>query len=210
MTYLAFPLSALLAGALTPVTAKVASRQVLRLPLLGLPLSLAITTVLLWASQHLTTVNFAASLAIAVVSAILATQFVIDLCVRRLLRELSYAGFALFLLLMLLVEPGSASGVRGALLGALLMTAVTALLVVVSKGALGLGDLHLSPLLGALIGWFSPSAVLLAWMITALTGALFTLVGLASKRLSRGTMIPYGPFMIFGTLAAVVVVSVRT
>lgn len=77
-------------------------------------------------------------------------------------------------------------------------------------GSKTLGDLHLSPLLGALIGWFSPGAVLLAWMVTAIAGALFTSVGLATKRLSRTAMIPYGPFLVFGTVVSVAVIAIRS
>jgi prepilin signal peptidase PulO-like enzyme (type II secretory pathway) len=115
----------------------------------------------------------------------------------------------IFLLCSFFVKPMEASGTSGLLVGAFSMAAIAALLVLVSRGALGLGDFHLAPLLGAILGWFSPSAVLLAWMITAIAGALFTTVGLVSKRLSRGSLIPYGPFMIFGTLVAVVAVGIR-
>lgn len=202
MTFLALLLAALVAAALTPVSANVTSRPVFGWPLIGIPLSIGLAGLLAFAINHVTTMTFAAVLAVSSVSAILATQLVVDLFVRRLLRELSYGGLVVFLLAIAGVEPGSASGFKGAIVGAIAMTVITALLVGLSRGALGLGDLHLSPLLGALIGWFSPSAVLLAWMVTAFSAALFTVGGLATKRVSRGAMIPYGPFMILGSCAA--------
>ena len=207
-----FPLflSAVFAAALTPVTARVASRPKTIAVWSAVPLAVAISLLLGWSVSRVSTLNVAFALGLGVVSAILATQVVIDLCVRRLLRELSYAGLAVFLLSSFFLDPVHASGLSGLLIGALVMTAITALLVLVSRGALGLGDLHLSPLLGGLIGWFSPGAVLFAWMITAFAGALFTVVGLATKRLTRGTMIPYGPFMIFGTVASVAVIAIRS
>jgi len=168
-----------------------------------------ISLIVALSASQLLALNVLFAVSLGAVSAILAAQVVIDIFVRRLLRELSYAGLAVFLIGAFCVKPMQGSGLSGLLLGALVMTAITALLVLVSRGALGLGDLHLSPLLGAIIGWFSPGAVLLAWMVIAISGALFTSVGLATKRLSRDTMIPYGPFMVFGTVAAVAVIAIR-
>ena len=208
MTFLTLFLAALLAAALTPVAARVTSRPISGWPLLGVPLSLVLAALLGWAISQVTAVNLGAALALSSVSAILATQVVIDICVHRLLRELSYCGLILYLVAIASVEPGTSAGFRGAVVGALAMAVVMALLVLVSRGAMGLGDLHLAPLLGALVGWFSPSAVLLALMVTAISGALFTVGGLAMKRVTRGSMIPYGPFMIFGSLVAVLVTAI--
>lgn len=209
MTFLALLLTAVFAAALTPVTKKVASRPKSRLRLLSTPIAVVIFAVLVWSSGRLFAVNAVFAFGLAVVSAILATQVVIDLYVRRLLRELSYAGLAIFTTCSLFVDSQRASGFRGLVFGAVLMTAIAAVLVLASRGALGMGDLHLSPLLGALLGWFSPGAVLLAWMVTAIAGALFTSLGLAAKRLSRGSVIPYGPFMVFGTVASVAMIAIR-
>ena len=207
--YFTLTFSAVLAAALTPVTKRVTSRAKSKGPWFSVPLAAIISASLFWSATQLLTVNLAFAGGLAAVSAILATHVVIDLYVRRLLRQLSYAGFVIFLLCSFFVKPMEASGTSGLLVGAFSMAAIAALLVLVSRGALGLGDFHLAPLLGAILGWFSPSAVLLAWMITAIAGALFTTMGLVSKRLSRGSLIPYGPFMIFGTLVAVVAVGIR-
>lgn len=209
MTYLVLIFSAVLAAALTPVTARVASRSNSIIPWCAVPLSLVISTTLVWSSNRLFSVNAIFGLGLAVVAAILAVQVVIDLCVRRLLRELSYAGLLVFVVCAFFVEPMRADGVRSMVIGAVLMTAIALILLIASRGALGMGDLHLSPLLGALIGWYSPGLVLLAWMITAIAGALCTSVGLATKRLSRGAMIPYGPFMVFGTVTSIAVIAMR-
>lgn len=209
MIYFALTLSAVLAAALAPATAKVASRPNSIVPWLSVPLAIAITAVLAWSASRLLNVNLVFASGLAVIGAILSTQVVIDLCVRRLMRELSYAGLVVFLTCGFFVDPLQASGITGLIVGAIAMTAIAGLLVLVSRGALGLGDLHLSPLLGALIGWFSPGAVLLAWMVTAIAGALFTSAGLATKRLSRSAMIPYGPFLVFGTVVSVAVIAIR-
>lgn len=209
MIFLPLALSAVFAAALTPLIAKVSSRAQSPAVWSAVPLAIVISLIVALSASQLLALNVLFAVSLGAVSAILAAQVVIDIFVRRLLRELSYAGLAVFLIGAFCVKPMQGSGLSGLLLGALVMTAITALLVLVSRGALGLGDLHLSPLLGAIIGWFSPGAVLLAWMVIAISGALFTSVGLATKRLSRDTMIPYGPFMVFGTVAAVAVIAIR-
>lgn len=209
MTQLGLLLSAIFAAALTPVTSRAVSRPQARFRWLSVPGAAVIVLVLEVSTERVLTLRAPFVVGLAGVSAVLATQIVIDLCVRRLPRELSYGGLIVFVSCALATEPMDAAGPSGLLVGLIAMSAIAALLVVVSRGALGLGDLHLAPLLGALIGWFAPSAVLWAWMITAVTGALVTIAGLATKRLSRGSMIPYGPFMVLGAVAAVVVIAVR-
>lgn len=210
MIFLTLTLSAVFAAALTPLIAKVSSRAQSPAVWSAVPLAMLISSVLAWSASQLLNLNVLFALSLGAVSAILAAQVVIDIFVRRLLRELSYAGLAVFVIGAFCVNPMQGSGLSGLLVGALVMTAITALLVLVSRGALGLGDFHLSPLLGALIGWFSPAAVVFAWMIIAIAGALVTSVGLATKRFSRDTMIPYGPFMVFGTVASVAVIAIRS
>lgn len=173
------------------------------------PVSIALAVLLSWTGMRMTTGSIALAIGMGSTAAVLGTQTVIDLVVRRLPRPLSYGGLAVFAGSMAFVPTGRATGMTGLLVGMLVMTAITALLVVVSGGSLGMGDLHISPLLGALVGWFAPSAVLVAWIAIAVTGALVTSVGLLTRRISRGSMIPYGPFMVVGSLASVVWVAVR-
>ncbi len=92
--------------------------------------------------------------------------------------------------------------------GAVAMTAITLALTRLTRGSLGRGDVHFSPMLGVMIGWSSPwpdllSALIMMWLITTVTAALVTLGGLALRRLDRGSTIPYGPFMALGTLVVV-------
>lgn len=144
------------------------------------------------------------ALAVSIVSAVLATQTVIDISVKRLPRVVSHSGAVAFFVLAAFVPRGSNSGVAGMIVGMLLMTAITGILVLLSRGALGIGDLHLAPLLGAIIGWFDPYAVFIAWVVAAVAGGAFVLIALATRRLERGSMVAYGPFLIFGTVVSVV------
>lgn len=209
MNPLLLALSAILAVALTPMTLRVVSRAQAGSRWLAVPLAIVVALAVGFASNRLFDLTLGFVVGVAFVSAVLATQIVIDICVRRLLRALSYGGLVVFVICAAFTDPMEAQGLRGLLIGALVMTAVAALLVFVSRGALGLGDLHLSPLLGALIGWFAPSGVVIAWLVTAIAGALVTSIGLATKRLSKGSMIPYGPFMVFGTMVAITASAAR-
>lgn len=191
------------------VVRRVVPDSSLSIHLSTIPLAIAIAVLLAWSGSQVTSESIALALAMGMIAAVLATQTVIDLAVRRLPRQLSYGGLVVFAGSMAFVPIGRASGMTGLLVGMLAMTAITGLLVVMSGGSLGMGDLHLSPLLGALVGWFAPAAVLVAWIVTAGAGALVTTVGLLTGRIRRESMIPYGPFMVVGSLASVAWVAFR-
>jgi leader peptidase (prepilin peptidase)/N-methyltransferase len=143
------------------------------------------------------------------VAAVLGVQFIIDIAVQRLPRILSYVGLVLYAVFVVGSEPGDAAGLRGLLVGLLLMTAITGLLVMGSRGAFGIGDFHLSPLLGALVGWYSPTAVLVLWIVAAVLGSFFAVSALIVRRIRRDSMIPYGPFLILGSLVSTVWIACR-
>ncbi len=139
---------------------------------------------------------------------VLAVQVHIDVVARRLPRQISYVGLvvvAATLCAARLVDPVGprGGGLVGMLTGAVLLTGITALLVVGSGHRLGPGDIHLSPLLGAALGWFDPWWVVAAWFLTAVAGGLGVVVLFGLGRAGRGSRVPYGPFMVAGTVAAV-------
>ena len=70
-------------------------------------------------------------------------------------------------------------------------------------GALGMGDVKLAALVAAVVGlpaaaWALLLGVLLAGVVAA--------VGLASGRLGRGTVLPYGTFLALGGIVVLVAV----
>ncbi|GAA3206794.1 prepilin peptidase [Nonomuraea roseoviolacea] len=90
-----------------------------------------------------------------------------------------------------------------ALLGAAALTAVYGALWLVRPAAMGFGDVKLAGLVGmaaAARGWE-------AWVVAAVAGqllaALYALALLLTRRASRDTEFPLGPFMLLGALAAV-------
>ncbi|MGW6914418.1 prepilin peptidase [Kitasatospora sp. NPDC054939] len=85
----------------------------------------------------------------------------------------------------------AAAGAMGAFYGVLALVA-----------PIGLGDAKLAPTLGAVLGWYGWGAVLgglfLGFLLAGLWGAALLLTG----RAGRDDPLPFGPFMLLGTLAA--------
>lgn len=78
--------------------------------------------------------------------------------------------------------------------GVTVMSGLYAVLYVVSKGAwVGFGDVKLNIALGAMLGW---SGALLAVFLANILGVLVVVPGLLSKKLTRRSRVPFGPFLI--------------
>jgi leader peptidase (prepilin peptidase)/N-methyltransferase len=92
-----------------------------------------------------------------------------------------------------------------ALIGMAAAVAFFGVLALVSPAGLGLGDVKLAGPLGAYLGWLGATAFLAglmaAWLLAGLTG----LALLVTRRASRKSEIPFGPFLIAATLAVVLV-----
>jgi len=72
--------------------------------------------------------------------------------------------------------------------------------ILISKGKwIGGGDLRIGALMGVLLGW---KAVLLALFTGYLLGAVTGIGLLMSKKFTRKSMIPFGPFLVIGTYIA--------
>jgi leader peptidase (prepilin peptidase)/N-methyltransferase len=129
----------------------------------------------------------------------------IDIREHRLPDWLTYSAFAGAAVLLAV-----ASGLSGewgsygrAWLGAAVMTAGYFVLAMLRPGELGLGDVKLAASLGLLLGWIGWGHVMLGAFAGFLLGGLFSLVLLATGRVTRRSHIPFGPFMLAGALVAV-------
>lgn len=98
---------------------------------------------------------------------------------------------------------GGPARLAGAAASSATMYAAYLLVGLASNGTLGLGDVKLAGLLGLLLGWLG----LGPWVVGAAAPFLLALpvalTGLLLRRWARDSQLPLGPFMLAGTLLAV-------
>ncbi len=129
----------------------------------------------------------------------------IDLRTRRLPREITYvtAAIGVPLLCVAALVRDEPRRIWMMLLGAAIEFAFMGAVYLASKGGMGGGDVRLSPLLGAYLGWLNPGLVAPGLFLGFLSGAVVGLVLMTIGRGGRKTAVPFGPFLALGTLAAV-------
>ncbi|MFG1706806.1 prepilin peptidase [Nonomuraea sp. M3C6] len=94
--------------------------------------------------------------------------------------------------------------VARAVAGGAVLAAVYGVLWLVRPHAMGLGDVKLAGLIGmasAALGW---QALVVAAFCGQLLGALYGLALLVTRRGTRHTQFPFGPFMLLGALSVLV------
>jgi leader peptidase (prepilin peptidase)/N-methyltransferase len=96
-----------------------------------------------------------------------------------------------------LLEP-VAGGLAFALVAAVIVTALFWAVAALAPRAMGLGDVKLVPSLALLTGYVSLGAVLWWLMLAFVFGAVVSLAGLATRRLSMRSAIPFGPCLLAG------------
>ncbi|MEU1628678.1 A24 family peptidase [Streptomyces sp. NPDC020096] len=127
----------------------------------------------------------------------------VDLAVRRLPDVLTIpaaAGTALLLGAAALLPAHTGSWPR-ALLGGLALGAGYLVLLLANPSGMGLGDVKLAPTLGLALGWYGWPVLLAGTFLGFALGGVTGLVLLAARRADRRTAIPFGPFMLVGALA---------
>lgn len=128
----------------------------------------------------------------------------IDIDTHLLPSAIVYRTLALALPMLFLAALVDESGsVGGMLLGALIMWCFMKVLEVLSRGDLGGGDVTVSLLLGLYLGWLSYERLITAVVTAFAVAGLYALVLLAFRRVGRRSHIAFGPFLIAGSLFAV-------
>ncbi len=129
---------------------------------------------------------------------------VIDLDTHLLPRRTVYRSMALTIPLLTLSsfldEQGS---VTSMFLGGLTMWVVLQVCEVLSRGGIGKGDVAFAGFLGLFVGWESYTNVLTALVAAFVSGGVVAAVLLISRRATRSTRFPFGPFLFFGALFVV-------
>jgi leader peptidase (prepilin peptidase) / N-methyltransferase len=152
-----------------------------------------------------------AFLYLAVVAVALA---VVDIALKRLPDPLTLPSYGVGAALLGAAAPFTTGGTARFLHALIGMAALWALFAVqwfVIPDEVGRGDVKLAGVLGLYLGWLGLEAWMLGTVGTFLLGGLFAAVLMALGRVSskshvnRKSQIPYGPFMLVGTLAAVLI-----
>jgi leader peptidase (prepilin peptidase) / N-methyltransferase len=99
------------------------------------------------------------------------------------------------------------AGLARAGIGAAALLGGFLLISVVHPAAMGLGDVKLAGLVGAVLGYLSWSTLILGTFGGFLLGAVFGLALIARGRGTGKTAIPFGPFMLAGALLGVFVAT---
>lgn len=87
----------------------------------------------------------------------------------------------------------------GGIAGAIVGFGIPLLIAIVSKGGMGGGDIKLFALIGFVMGI---KGVILAFLFSAFFGAFFGVIGMMLGLVKRCKPIPFGPFIVIGTLVA--------
>ncbi|GGS12243.1 prepilin peptidase [Streptomyces humidus] len=132
---------------------------------------------------------------------------VVDVRVRRLPDPLTlpFAAAALALLGPAALLPEHAGDWTTALPGALALGAGYLVLHLVNPGGMAFGDVKLALGAGAVLGWYGWPTVMLGTFAAFLSGALYGGALVLTGRAGRKTLIPFGPFMLVGTLAGLLI-----
>ncbi|MFH9426710.1 prepilin peptidase [Streptomyces sp. NPDC017615] len=148
--------------------------------------------------------ELAAWLALAPVATLLAT---VDLRVHRLPDPLTLPLTPAVLALLALATwlPDHTGTYRTALYGALALGAAYLALHLINPSGMGFGDVKLAPALGAALGWYGWPTLMLGTFASFATGALYGVTLLLARRATRKSAIPFGPFLLTGTLLGVLV-----
>ncbi len=120
----------------------------------------------------------------------------IDLQTQLLPNKLTLPGMVVGLAGRWLIVGSPLDSVIGSALGLGIIT----IIVIVSRGGMGLGDAKLMAMLGAFLGWRQSMAAL---VVGAVLGGIVGVVLLVAKIKGRKDMIPYGPFLAAGAVLVV-------
>ncbi|WP_254710417.1 prepilin peptidase, partial [Streptomyces lunaelactis] len=114
---------------------------------------------------------------------------------------LPLAAAAAVLLGLAALAPGDAGSWPTALLGGMILGAFYFLLFLIHPNGMGFGDVKLALSLGVALGWYGWTVLFTGAFAGLLLGSLYGLGLMILRRAGRKTAIPFGPFMILGALA---------
>nr|WP_068674674.1 A24 family peptidase [Oceanobacillus sp. Castelsardo] len=85
------------------------------------------------------------------------------------------------------------------IIGAIIGVVLLAIIIILSRGGMGAGDMKLFGVLGIVLG---VQKVLLAFFLSCMIGAIIGVFLLLTKIVGRKQPVPFGPYIVFGSLIA--------
>ena len=130
----------------------------------------------------------------------------IDIDHHRLPNAIVLPSYPVVLVLLLLpaLADGRMDDLLRAVLGGLALFAFYFLLAFIYPAGMGMGDVKLAGILGMYLGWLGWGVLVVGGFLGFVLGAVVGGALMALGRAGRKTRIPFGPFMIAGTLAGLV------
>lgn len=169
------------------------------------PLIMEMGTSLLFAIAALVAVDVWQGVLIAPFLGVLLALTAIDLEYRRLPNAIVYPSVMATALIVGAAEFfGGALSLRGAAAGGLLFGGGLLLVAMLSRGGMGLGDVKLAGLIGAVVGARDLPSVAVAAGVAILVGGLAAIAALL-RGAERRSSLPFGPMLSVGALAAVLI-----
>lgn len=129
----------------------------------------------------------------------------VDSAVHRLPDRLTWpaaAGTAALLAVAASSGPGPAPWLRALTAGAALGLAFALTTLLLGRRGFGLGDAKLALSVGLLLGWYGWPVLVAGLLLTFALSAVVSLALLLARRVSWSSHLPFGPFLILGTSAA--------
>ncbi|WP_406313490.1 A24 family peptidase [Streptosporangium sp. NBC_01639] len=159
-----------------------------------------------WPSELLPDAASAGELAAYGWLAVVAVALVfVDAAVHRLPDRLTlaaYLGTAALLTVTALPE-GRFDDLLRAGLGGLALAAFYLVLFLINPAGMGLGDVKLAAALGTALGWLGWGTLVAGAFLGFVAGGLYGVALVILRRAGRKSEIPFGPFMVAGTFAAI-------
>jgi leader peptidase (prepilin peptidase)/N-methyltransferase len=141
--------------------------------------------------------------ALCYLAVVAAPLTVIDIREHRLPDRLTLPSYPIALALLAL--PNGRDRLLSALVGLAVALAFYLLLALVYPAGIGWGDVKLSGVLGLYLGWFGARAFVAGLAGGFVIAAVAGLALIAAGRATRKTQVPFGPFMLGGAMAAVLI-----
>jgi leader peptidase (prepilin peptidase)/N-methyltransferase len=130
----------------------------------------------------------------------------IDAAIRRLPDPLTGAAFAgtLGFFTIAALTGGHPGQLARAGIGAVVLCGFYLALFIVKPSGMGLGDVKLAASVGIALGWLGWQALVAGTLVTFVLAAVYGCALMLLHRASRTSQLPLGPFIVIGTLAAIV------